>query len=150
MTADRHRTMEMKWRAGRWVRRVAMLVVLVIVIVPSGVSQKPAPSPSPTPPLPPTPPVFRDEKAPDYGPRPERALTFEDVQYMKFIVQRLQSMSLDTTKLLKLARELNAKVKESGPESLTKEDLHTLAEIEKLAHAVKWKMQSATMVPPPR
>jgi hypothetical protein len=43
---------------------------------------------------------------------------------------------------------LDAKVKESGPESLTKEDLHTLAEMEKLAHTVKWKMQSATMANP--
>jgi ribonuclease D len=53
-------------------------------------------------------------------------------------------MASDTAKLLRLARELNAKIDKSGPSSLSREDLRRLAEIEKLAHNVKWKMQLAT------
>ena len=70
-------------------------------------------------------------------------MTFEEVQYRRYIAARLKSMASDTEKLLKLTREINAKIDKSGTGSLSREDLRTLAEIEKLAHNVKWKMQLA-------
>jgi hypothetical protein len=114
---------------------------------PMGLRQsKSQPLPSPTPPtsFPPTPRVFPDSKAPDYGPPPERTPTFEDMQYPRYVMDRLRSMVSDSEKLLKLERELSARIDKSGPASLTRDDLHTLAEIEKLAHNIKWKMQLAT------
>jgi hypothetical protein len=92
----------------------------------------------------PTPPVFTDSKAPDYGPAPSRTPTFEDMQYRRYIASRLKSMASDSDKLLKLTQGINAKIDKSGPGSLSREDLRTIAEIEKLAHSVKWKMQLAT------
>jgi hypothetical protein len=60
---------------------------------------------------------------------------------------RQKSLVADTNKLLKLAAELNAEVSAEHPDSLTAEQLHKLAEIEKLAHSVKDKM--STSVRPP-
>jgi hypothetical protein len=60
---------------------------------------------------------------------------------------RQKSLVEDTNKLLKLAAELNAEVTREHPDSLTAEQLHMLAEIEKLAHNVKDKM--STSVRPP-
>ncbi len=105
---------------------------------------KPAPNPTPPTSFPRTPPVFRDSKAPDYGPQQEKTLTFEDIQYRRFVAERLRSMASDSDKLLKMERALSAKIDKSGPGSLTREDLRTMAEIEKLAHNIKWKMQLAT------
>jgi hypothetical protein len=103
-------------------------------------SQSHPPPPSPPPIQPPKPPVFVDSKAPDYGPPPERTPTFQDMQYRRYVESRLKSMVSDADKLLKLAKELN-----SPPNSpiggTSREEVHTVAEIEKLAHNVKWKMQ---------
>jgi hypothetical protein len=99
------------------------------------------PSPNPPPPLPP-PPVFVDSKAPDYGPPPVHTPTFEELQYRKYLESRLKSMVSDADKLLKLAQDLN-KEADTPTGSLSREDLRKVAEIEKLAHSVKWKMQLA-------
>ncbi|MGD0860895.1 MAG: hypothetical protein ABR912_16495 [Terracidiphilus sp.] len=53
---------------------------------------------------------------------------------------RQKSLVEDTNKLLRLAAELNAEVSSAHPDALTTEQLHKLAEIEKLAHSVKDKM----------
>jgi hypothetical protein len=57
--------------------------------------------------------------------------------------ERQKSMVSDTDKLLKLARELNTEVGGENSGSLTSEELHKVAEIEKLARNVKQKMSSA-------
>ena len=49
-------------------------------------------------------------------------------------------MVSDTNKLLKLARELNDEVAAKNAAALTPDQLHKIAEIEKLAHSVKEKM----------
>ncbi len=90
--------------------------------------------------MPPTPPVFIDSKAPDYGPPPPRTPTFEDLQYRRYVESRLKSMVSDADKLLKLAKELNS-APNSPVSGTSREDVRTVAEIEKLAHNVKWKMQ---------
>jgi hypothetical protein len=55
---------------------------------------------------------------------------------------RQKSLISDTDKLLKLANELNAEVSNENFESLTPEQLHKLATIEKLARSVKEKMST--------
>ena len=62
--------------------------------------------------------------------------------------ERQKEMISDTNKLLKLAKELNFEVAESGTDTLTPDDLHRLAEIEKLARSVKEKMAIAGQTPP--
>jgi hypothetical protein len=53
---------------------------------------------------------------------------------------RHKSMVSDTQKLLKLARELDAEIASNPTGTLTPEELHKVAAIEKLAHSVKSKM----------
>ena len=53
-----------------------------------------------------------------------------------------KSMVSDTEKLLKLVTDLNAEIASSSPASLTSEQLHKVAEIEKLAHSVKEDMRT--------
>jgi hypothetical protein len=62
--------------------------------------------------------------------------------------ERQKEMISDTNKLLKLAKELNYEVAASGTDTLTPDDLHRLAEIEKLARSVKEKMAIAGQTPP--
>ena len=140
-----NRKIALKCPRSRWRDRALGLTLLLAAGAPLLYSQKPAPPPPPPmPPMNPQPPVFRDSKSPNYDPAEPRALTFEDLQYRKYIASRLKSMVSDTDKLLRLTRELNAKIDKSGTGSLSREDLRTVAEIEKLAHNVKWKMQLAT------
>lgn len=127
-------------RRSRWFLGLA---VLAAVCAPLLHSQQPAPTPHPTPPQEPRPPVFVNSKAPDYGPATPKTPTFADMQYSRYIADRLKSMNSDAEKLLRLARELNAKIDQTGSRSLSREDLSKVAEIEKLAHNVKWKMQLA-------
>ena len=56
---------------------------------------------------------------------------------------RQKSLVADTVKLLKLAGELNSEVSSTQPGALTLDQLHKLAEIEKLAHSVKEKMATS-------
>ncbi len=69
-------------------------------------------------------------------------------------MERQKEMVSDTNKLLRLARELNAEVAVQKPDTLTSEQLHKVAEIEKLAHSIKERMtsgvgpQQTTLGPP--
>ena len=54
-----------------------------------------------------------------------------------------QSMVADTERLVKLVADLNAQINSSNQNSLTPEQLHMVAEIEKLAHNVRDKMRMA-------
>lgn len=58
-------------------------------------------------------------------------------------MERQKEMVADTNKLLKLARELNAEVAAQKSDTLTPEQLHKVAEIEKLARSVKDRMTSS-------
>jgi hypothetical protein len=62
--------------------------------------------------------------------------------------ERHKSLVSDSDKLFKLATELNNEIAGSNTGSLTPEQLHKVAEIEKLAHNVRDKMTQA--VPNPR
>jgi len=61
---------------------------------------------------------------------------------------RQKSLVADTNKLLKLADELNAEIGRTQPDALTLEQLHKIAEIEKLAHSVKEKMSTSVRAMP--
>lgn len=134
-------------RARVWVWMVTLMVLSAGPVW----AQKPGggsgsnPSSGATPgafPMPPPTPVFRDSKAPDYGPPQERLPTFQDLQNKRYLEARLKQMVGESEKLLKLAAELNKKDDATGA-VLTREDMRRVEEIEKLAHGVKWKMQLA-------
>jgi len=107
---------------------------------PGGGTPSPPPGPYNNTPLP-SRPVFVDSKAPDYGPPPEHTPTFQEQQYLRYLNSRLKSMVSDTDKLLELAQRLNQETDLSNHGSSSSEDIRTVAEIEKLARSVKWKMQ---------
>lgn len=67
--------------------------------------------------------------------------------------ERQKEIVADTDKLLKLARELNEEVAKTNADSLTADELHKIADIEKLARNVRQKMtegfgQPQTTMPP--
>jgi hypothetical protein len=142
MTMIQYRMIAAKFQMSRWISRAFGLALLFALALPLLNSQKPGQGNTTTP-LPPPSPSFIDQKAPDYGPPPTHVLTIEDKQYLSYFASRLKSMASDSDKLQLLAKELNAKIEKSGTGSLSREDLRTVAEIEKLAHNVKWKMQLA-------
>jgi len=106
-----------------------------------------APSQPKAPPIIEQPPIFPNSKAPDYSPAHEKTPTFEDLQYRRYIESRLKSMVSDADKLLKLAKELNKETDTTAASAASREDMHTVGEIEKLAHNVKWKMQLVVDAP---
>jgi hypothetical protein len=73
--------------------------------------------------------------------------------------ERQKAMIADTNKLVKLAAQLNAEINGKHPGELTPDQLHQVAEIEKLARSVKEKMctsvrpspmmQQPSMITPP-
>lgn len=124
--------------------RSRLLMLVLTLLSPFGAislySQQ-APSQPKAPPIIEQPPIFPNSKAPDYSPAHEKTPTFEDLQYRRYIESRLKSMVSDADKLLKLAKELNKETDTPVASTASREDMHTVAEIEKLAHNVKWKMQ---------
>jgi Spy/CpxP family protein refolding chaperone len=72
----------------------------------------------------------------------------QEKQLRALNADRQKSLVADTNKLLKLAAELNEEVSSAQSDSLTLEQLHNLAEIEKLAHSVKEKMSTSVRPTP--
>ena len=56
---------------------------------------------------------------------------------------RQKSMVSDANRLLRLAKELNAEIARTNPDSLSLDQLRKMAEIEKLARNVKEKMSTS-------
>ncbi len=63
--------------------------------------------------------------------------------------ERQKEMVSDTNKLLKLAKELNDEIAAKNAGALTLDQLHKIAEIEKLARGVKEKMAEGAGQPEP-
>ena len=135
-----HQSAESSGLSGRHVLWLAFLIVVSALPLHSQRTQPTSPS-STQPPQTMTPPDLRTPKSLDYGPPPAHTPTFEEQQYLRYLESRLKSMVSDADKLLKLAEELNRDSKTSNPASSSPDDIRALAEIEKLAHSVKWKMQ---------
>jgi hypothetical protein len=69
-------------------------------------------------------------------------------------IERQKQIVADTDKLLKLARELNEEVAKANTGTLTLDELHKIADIEKLARDVRQRMTESvgepqTNIPPP-
>jgi len=64
-------------------------------------------------------------------------------------IERQKEMVSDTNKLLRLARELNEEVAANNSSGLTEDQIHKIAQIEKLARSVKEKMADGTGQPIP-
>ena len=85
------------------------------------------------------------------APRPEMGTVTADDYDSTLMQRRLRALNMerqkelvsDTNKLLKLARELNIEVASQKSDTLTPEQLHKIAEIEKLARNVKERMTAA-------
>lgn len=54
--------------------------------------------------------------------------------------ERQKALTADTTRLLKLAKELNQQIAQSNPGQLTPDQVRMVAEMEKLARSVREKM----------
>ena len=61
--------------------------------------------------------------------------------------ERQKQMVADTDKLLKLAKELNEEVARANSGTLTSDELHKIADIEKLARNVRQRMTEAVGAP---
>jgi hypothetical protein len=67
----------------------------------------------------------------------------EDERQLKVLnTMRQKSLVSDAAKLLKLARQLDAEIAAANSTALTPEQLHKIAQIEKLAHSVKVGMST--------
>ncbi len=89
-------------------------------------------------------PLSEDDQDPMMAERRIRALN----------VQRQKQMVADADKLLKLAKELNEEVAKANTGTLTDDELHKIADIEKLARSVRQRMTDETgqvpsFLPPP-
>jgi hypothetical protein len=62
-------------------------------------------------------------------------------------IQRQKQIVADTDKLLKLARELNEEVAKANTGTLTEDELHKIADIEKLARNVRQRMTESVGEP---
>jgi hypothetical protein len=67
---------------------------------------------------------------------------WQEKQLRLLNAERQRALVADTNKLLKLAHELDAEISSANPDSLTPDQLHKIAEIEKLARSVKEKMST--------
>jgi hypothetical protein len=70
--------------------------------------------------------------------------TVQDERLLRALnADRQRSMVADANRLLRLAKELNAEIARTNPDSLSLDQLHKMAEIEKLARNVKEKMSTS-------
>ena len=69
------------------------------------------------------------------------------VRALNMVRQKL--LVQDTNKLFRLAKELNQEVATTNPSAWTPDQLHKIAEIEKLAHSVRERMAMAVGEPSP-
>ncbi len=132
-------------RADRFSRMgLKLALVLALAFGPAGRSQSGSGPGMGQPPLRPQFPGHQGMSPPD---------DYETVMGQKRLValnaERQKKMVADADKLLKLAQELNDAVAASNTGTLTPEQLHKVAEIEKLAHSVKERMTAGAVQPQP-
>jgi len=139
-------------RLGRVNRRqracLGLALVLALACVPAGRSQLPGGYHESQDSLHPYNPLRAGVDSPDNG---DRMMATRQLRALN--LERQKQMVADANKLLKLARELNDEITAANPGSLTPDQLHKIAEIEKLARSVKERMtfgvgQPALVAPP--
>ena len=117
----------------------AAWLALGIALLTAGAAHAQVGVPSPQSPFPP--PIgprvvggIEDRGEPDQEDTARRVRALNDM--------RQKAIVSDTNKLLKLANELDAEIRKANSDSLTPEQLHKLATIEKLARSVKEHMST--------
>ena len=114
------------------------LCLLAFLALPAG-SQQGVPAGHPT--IPQTqqgPPTSGDPFDVSQGP------SMQDERLLRALnADRQKSMVSDANRLLRLAKELNAEIARTNPDSLSLDQLRKMAEIEKLARNVKEKMSTS-------
>jgi len=114
-------------------RHIALLSLMLALPWSGGVSQQSGGHSA----VPPT--VFQPQTQVPFGtdpimsPEAEKRLNMINAARQKGLVE-------DTNKLLALATELNHEIAKSNPGELSADQMHKVAEIEKLAHSVRDKM----------
>lgn len=128
-------------QARRWLRRLAsaaMGLLLLLALAGDGHSQTETEGRMPGPSW--GPPSDKPDRIDNMIPLGEG----NDFMHAKLLMMlnsaRQESLVKDTAKLLKLARQLNTEVAATNESSFTDEQLHKIAEIEKLARHVKEEM----------
>jgi hypothetical protein len=89
----------------------------------------------------------RFETAPGDDEASDPLTTERRVRALNMVRQKL--LVQDTNKLFRLAKELNQEVATTSPSAWTPDQLHKIAEIEKLAHSVRERMAMAVGGPSP-
>jgi len=131
-------------RPQRLLSRLAqpVLCVLAVFALPAGWGQVAQPQP-------PRPPFQQPVGSGVGGGNDTQQGSEQDERLLRAMnADRQKSMVADANKLLKLAKELNAEIARTNPDALTAEQLHKMAEIEKLARNVREKMSISVRGPP--
>ena len=122
---------------------VPLALCLMLVLALPARSQQITPTNHPTLQQPIGQPVGGDRDDIPQGPTPQ------DERLLRALnADRQKSMVADANKLLRLAKELNAEISRTKPDSLTLDQLRKMAEIEKLARNVKEKMSTSVRATP--
>ena len=131
------------WRAGQSLRTGLRLVILLALACgPAGRSQVGSGAGMGQPSVRQQFPGRQDMSSPD-----DYETVMAEKRLRALNAERQKQMVADAEKLLKLARELNDEVAASNSGTLTPEQLHKIAEIEKLARSVKERMVAGVLQP---
>ncbi|MGA3081466.1 MAG: hypothetical protein ABSD44_08805 [Terracidiphilus sp.] len=123
--------------------RLALGLALLLVFgLPGRAQQHPDPSMSP-----PFQQLAHQDEERSLAQMPDSDIIEKERQLRALNDQRQKSMVSDAAKLLKLAHELDDEISRTNPESLTEDELHKVAKIEKLARSVKEKMSTSVIGP---
>jgi hypothetical protein len=130
---------------------LSLAIFLSLAVIPEGRSQstgtKSGSDGSQTPPHATVPEHPRFEPAPSDDESPDSIATERRVHALNMVRQKL--LVQDTNKLFRLAKELNQEVAATNPSAWTPDQLHKIAEIEKLAHSVRERMAMGVGEPSP-
>ncbi len=130
---------------------LSLAIFLLLAVIPEGHSQstgtKSGSDGSQPPPHSTLPEHPRFEPAPGDDESPDSIATERRVHALNMVRQKL--LVQDTNKLFRLAKELNQEVASTSPTAWTPDQLHKIAEIEKLAHSVRERMAMAVGEPSP-
>jgi DnaJ-domain-containing protein 1 len=122
--------------------RLALGLALLLVFALPGRAQMSGPGISPS-----VPPPYEDpgdaKQVREFSNFPDTDPAAIERRLRALNAERQRSMVSDADKLLKLARELEEEISRTNPESLTEDQLRTIAKIEKLAHSVRDKMSNS-------
>lgn len=92
---------------------------------------------------------FPDQISTSAPPMDPQSQLFALRRWRALNAERQRVLVADTNKLVRMVTELDAEVHREQPEGLTAQQIHQLAEIERLARSVRERMASGVGVPRP-